>query len=104
MMTSRDLNQLVQDINTQNRAGPVEKRLKDILIIQFNCGQANYNTLRLIFDALEPAKRLLLIIQELALNKLTGSTYYPRGFKLIYEANPATRVCFIVSEELGTGQ
>jgi len=103
IITSRDLNQLAQDINTQNRAGLVEERLKDISIIQFNCGQANYNTSRLIFDTLEPAKRLLLIIQEPALNKLTGSTYCLRGFKLIYEVNPATRVCFIVSEELGTG-
>ena len=103
IITSRDLNQLAQDINTQNRAGLVEERLKDISIIQFNCGQANYNTSRLIFDTLEPAKRLLLIIQEPALNKLTGSMYCTRGFKLIYEANPATRVCFMVSEELGTG-
>ncbi len=104
MITSRDPSQLAQDVNTQNRAGPAEERPKDILIIQFNCGQANYNTLRPIFNALEPAKRLLLIIQEPALNKLTGSTYCPRGFKLVYEANPATRVCFMVSEELGTGQ
>ena len=44
------------------------------------------------------------MIQEPAFNKHTNSTYCPRGFKLVYEANPATRVCFMVSEELGTGQ
>src|SRR6266480_6536523 len=104
MMSSRDLSQPAQEANTQNRAEPVEEMQRDISIIQFNCGQANYNTSRLIFDALEPAKRQLLVIQEPAFNKHTGITYCPRGFKLIYKANPATRVCFIVSEELGTGQ
>ena len=81
----------------------VEERWRNILIIQFNYRQANYNTLRLIFNALEPAKRLLLIIQELAFNKYINSTYCLRGFKLIYKVNLVTRVCFIVSEELGTG-
>ena len=104
MMSSRDLSQPAQEVNTQNRAEPAEEMQRDISIIQFNCGQANYNTSRPIFDALEPAKRQLLVIQEPALNKHTGTTYCPRGFKLIYEANPATRVCFMVSEELGTGQ
>ncbi len=103
MISYRDLSQPAQEVNTQNRAEPAEERQRDILIIQFNCGQANYNTLRPIFNTLEPAKRLLLIIQEPALNKHTGATYCLRGFKLIYKVNPATRVCFIVSEELGTG-
>ena len=103
IISSRDPNQLAQEGNTQNRTGLETERQRDILIIQFNYGQANYNTLRPIFNALEPEKRLLLTIQEPALNKHTGTTYYPRGFKLIYEANPVTRVCFIVSEELGTG-
>ena len=103
-MSSRDPNQPAQEGNTQNRAGPETERQKGVSIIQFNCGQANYNTLRPIFDALEPEKRLLLTIQEPALNKHTGTTYCLRGFKLIYEVNLATRVCFMVSEELGTGQ
>jgi len=76
----------------------------DVSIIQFNYRQANYNTLRLIFNALELAKRLVLVIQEPAFNKHTGLTYYPRGFKLVYKANPVTRVYFMVSEILGTGQ
>ena len=104
IISSRDPNQLAQEGNTQNRVGLETERQKGVLIIQFNYGQANYNTLRPIFDVLEPEKRLLLIIQEPALNKHTGTTYCLRGFKLIYEVNPATRVCFIVSEELGTGQ
>ena len=104
MMSSRDPNQPAQEENTQNKAALKIERQRNVSIIQFNCGQANYNTSRPIFDALEPEKRLLLAIQEPAFNKHTGITYYPRGFKLIYEVNPATRVCFMVSEELGTGQ
>ncbi len=103
IISSRDLSQPAQEVNTQNRTELAEEKQRDISIIQFNCGQANYNTLRPIFNALEPEKRLLLTIQEPALNKHTGTTYCPRGFKLIYEVNPATRVCFMVSEELGTG-
>src|SRR6266480_7422451 len=103
-MTSRDSSQPAQDRTALNRAETAREIRGDVSIIQFNCGQANYNTSRPIFNALEPAKRQLLVIQEPALNKHTGTTYCPRGFKLIYEANPATRVCFMVSEELGTGQ
>ena len=46
----------------------------------------------------------MLAIQEPAFNKFTESTYCPRGFKLIYDAKPATRVCFLISEELGIDQ
>ena len=79
-------------------------RTRDISIIQFNCGQANHKSSRPIFDALEPEKRLVLAIQEPAFNKFTESTYCPRGFKLIYDAKPTTRVCFLISEELGIDQ
>ena len=47
---------------------------------------------------------MLLAVQEPAFSELTSSTYCPRGFKLVYEANPATRVCFMVSDQLGTDQ
>ena len=103
-MTSRNSSQPAQDRTALNRAETAREIRGDVSIIQFNCGQANYNTSRPIFDALEPAKRLVLAIQEPAFNKHTGSTYCPRGFKLVYEANPVTRVCFMVSEMLGTGQ
>src|SRR5215472_3817532 len=83
--------------------GETGARGREVSIIQFNCGQANYSASRLIFDALEPALKTLIAIQEPAFNKLTNTTYCPRGYRLIYEANPATRVCFMVSEALGVG-
>ncbi len=103
-MSTRYPSQLAQEKRTQSRENTIEQIHNGISIIQFNCGQTNYATSRPIFDALEPANRALLAIQEPAFSKLTNSTYCPRGFKLVYEANPATRVCFMVSEELGTGQ
>ena len=81
----------------------MEESTNEISIIQFNCGQTNYRTSRPIFDALESANRTLLAIQEPAFSKVTSSTYCPRGFKLVYEANPATRVCFMVSENVEVG-
>jgi hypothetical protein len=105
MISSRTSNsQQEQERANQNGAASTEDNRRGISIIQFNCGQTNYSTSRPIFDALEPANRTLLAIQEPAFSKLTSSTYCPRGYKLVYEANPATRVCFMVSERLGTGQ
>lgn len=103
-MSFRSPYQQHQEGRDQDSASTEVFRPGDISIIQFNCGQANYGTSRPIFDAIEPEKRLVLVVQEPAFNKLTGTTYCPRGFKLIYDAKPATRVCFMISEELGTGQ
>src|SRR5205814_10591627 len=99
IITSRSPSQQEQERITQDRAALIEETRCEISIIQFNCGQTNYNTSRPIFDALKPANGMLLTIQEPAFSKLTSSTYCSRGYRLVYEANPATRVCYMVREK-----
>jgi hypothetical protein len=69
-------------------------------ILQFNCGLANYNATRPIFDAVSPATHQILAIQEPGYGKRTKTTYCPRGYILAYDNNPWTKVCFMISREL----
>jgi hypothetical protein len=72
----------------------------NLRILQFNCGNANYGVARPIFDAADPVTQQIIAIQEPALNKQAQTTYRPRGYTLVYEPNAATKVCFLISEQL----
>ncbi|KAN0067715.1 Endonuclease/exonuclease/phosphatase, partial [Elaphomyces granulatus] len=76
--------------------------LKQLTILQFNCGAANYGVSRPIFDAVAPDSRNILAIQEPAYSKRTMTTYCPRGYKLAYDPNPTTKVCFLVGDQIHT--
>jgi len=71
-------------------------------IIQYNCGLANHGATRPLFDAVSPETHYILAIQEPAYRKLTRSTYCPAGYTLAYEANPTTKVCFMISKHIST--
>ena len=70
-----------------------------LIIIQYNCGNANHDKVRPLFDSLNPAHHLIIAVQEPFYRK-TGDTYCPRNYTLTYEAGPDTRVCFMVSREV----
>jgi Reverse transcriptase (RNA-dependent DNA polymerase)/Endonuclease-reverse transcriptase len=76
--------------------------MSKLTILQYNCGNANYGKVRPWFDAASQAKHQVLAIQEPGYNKLSKTTYCPKGFTLLYEALPTTRVCFMVSKEINT--
>ena len=69
-------------------------------MIQFNCGNANGGVNRAILDALDPAVTLIVALQEPGYNRYTKSTYYPKGYHLLYEPVASSRVCFLVSKRL----
>jgi hypothetical protein len=69
-------------------------------ILQFNCGNANQKSNRAILDALDPEVTQVVALQEPGFNRFTRSTYYPKGFHLLYQPEEATRVCFLVSKRL----
>ena len=75
----------------------------EITIIQYNCGNANYQAARPIFDAASPASHTVLAIQEPCFSERTRTTYCPRGYDLAYDPNPTTRVCFMISKEVQLG-
>jgi hypothetical protein len=71
------------------------------IILQYNCGHANGGKLKPFFLSAEPSSHRVLAIQEPGWNKHTKSTFCPRGYTLAYEAAEETKVCFMVSKELG---
>jgi endonuclease/exonuclease/phosphatase (EEP) superfamily protein YafD len=74
--------------------------MSKLTILQYNCGNANHKKVRPWFDAASQATHQVLAIQEPGYSKLSKSTYCPKGFTLLYEALPTTRVCFMVSREI----
>ncbi len=71
---------------------------KNLRILQYNCGQANYGATRPVLDGAAPAQHTVLAIQEPAYNRLTKTTYCPKGYTLAAHNSPSTRVCFMVSK------
>jgi len=74
--------------------------MSKLTILQYNCGNANHRKVQPWFDAVSQTTHQVLAIQEPGYNKLSQSTYCPKGFILLYKALPTTRVCFIVSREV----
>src|SRR5437764_5979671 len=75
-----------------------------IEIIQFNCGRSNHKITRPFLDAAAPETQIVLAIQEPAYNNRTKTTYCPRGYALAFDADPMTKVCFMVSRSLHASQ
>ena len=73
--------------------------LTELLIIQFNYNHLNHSKRRPFFDALNPQSQYIIAIQEPHLLS-KGRTYYPYGYTLAISEDPATRVVFLVSNEL----
>src|SRR3982074_1237266 len=78
--------------------------MKEIGILQFNCGLANQGVSKPVLDAASPETHLVLAIQEPGFNRRTGATYCPKGYTLAFEATPTTKVCFMISKQLHIGQ
>jgi exonuclease III len=76
--------------------------MKRLTIVQYNCGHSNYRSTRPLFDCLDPEEYQIIALQEPAYNKQTRKTYQPKGYYLLYEPNPATRTCFLVSQHIDT--
>jgi hypothetical protein len=74
--------------------------MKDLTIIQYNCNNANQGAVRALFDSFSPQKHQILAIQEPGFNKLTNSTYCPRGYTLSFDPCPTTKVCFMTSQDI----
>ena len=74
--------------------------MSKLTILQYNCGNANHQKVWPWFDATSQFTHQVLAIQEPGYNKLSQSTYCPKGFTLLYEALPTTQVCFMVSKEV----
>ena len=71
--------------------------MKDLTIIQYNCNNANQGAVRALFDSFSPQKHQILAIQEPGFNKLTNSTYCPKGYTLSFDPCLTIKVCFITS-------
>jgi hypothetical protein len=69
-------------------------------ILQYNCGHSNQQSTRPWFEALSPRDRQVIAIQEPVYNEISKSTFCPRGFTLLYDPLPATRICFLVSKDI----
>src|SRR5437763_10059552 len=80
----------------------VNRLMNKFTILQYNCGNANYRTARPWFEAVLPADHQVLASQEPGYNRVTKSTFCPRGYTLLYEALPTTKVCFMVSNIIHT--
>jgi endonuclease/exonuclease/phosphatase family metal-dependent hydrolase len=74
--------------------------MKDIQIIQYNCGNANHKAARPFFDAAAPARHQILAVQEPAYTPYNRATYCPKGYHLASTNTPLTRVCFMISNEI----
>jgi len=74
--------------------------MRDIRILQFNCGLANYGATRPILDAASPTKHQVLVIQELGFSRQKGIMYYINRYVLAYKADPIIKVCFMISREI----
>jgi len=96
---SGERTQSITERPSQRNGGPGDY-LKQLTIFQFNCGAANYGVSRPIFDAVTPEAHNILAIQEPAYNNRTMTTYCPRGYKLAYDPNPTTKVCFLVGDRI----
>lgn len=70
-------------------------------ILQYNCGKVNRTATRPFFDSLN--KSHILAIQEPAFNQYTQSTYCPPAYALTYQADPSTRVCFMIHKRIPSG-
>jgi hypothetical protein len=71
-------------------------------IVQYNCGHANGQATRALFDSFE--EPLILAIQEPGYSKRTGSTYCPKPYQLAYEARPETRAYFMIRRDVPASQ
>src|SRR5437764_5047110 len=77
-----------------------EMALGELSIVQFNCGKSNHGAMRPIFDAMSPDTHCILAIQEPGFSKRTGTTYCPRGYKLVYDPNQESKVCFMIGDRI----
>jgi len=69
-------------------------------VIQYNCGNSNHKATQPLFDSMPQARHQVLAIQEPGFNKLTNSTYCPKGYTLAFATLPTTKVCFMISREI----
>ena len=74
--------------------------LNELSIIQFNCNHSNYKKERPFFDSLDSHNHYIIALQEPHYYIGIGATYYPPGYVLAMSNNPATRVAFLVTQEL----
>ena len=54
--------------------------MKDLTIIQYNCGNANQGKARPFFDAADLVKHHILAVQELVWSRYMKSMYCPCGY------------------------
>jgi hypothetical protein len=76
--------------------------MRDIRIIQYNCGNANHKAVRPFFDAAAPARHQILAVQEPAYTPHNRATYCPKGYYLASTNTPLTKVCFMISNTIPT--
>lgn len=76
--------------------------MRDIGIVQYNCGNANGKKGRPLFDELDPDYHKFVVVQEPMVNQL-GRTYCPVNYTLAIEPTPGSRVCFMVSNKVDQG-
>ena len=76
--------------------------MSKLQIVQYNCGHTNAKATRALFDSF--TRPDVLVIQEPGYNRYTQSTYCPKPYQLAYEAQPETRVCFMVRRDIPISQ
>ena len=74
--------------------------MKDLQILQYNCGNANHKGTRPFFDSLDPRIHPIIAIQEPMVTERSKTTYCPKNYRLSRAVSPATRVVFLIHDKL----
>jgi hypothetical protein len=77
--------------------------MRELQIIQYNCGGANGSKARPVFDALDPERHSILAVQEPMIGN-DRSTYCPMGYRLAISRGGNPRTCFMVSKAIDEAQ
>jgi hypothetical protein len=70
--------------------------MHSLSILQYNCDKSNGNKTKPLFDQLDWQVHLVAAIQEPGYSEQARTTYYPRGYRLLYEEK--AKVCFMISK------
>jgi hypothetical protein len=75
--------------------------MRDLNVIQYNCGNANGGEARPFFDMMDPAIHPIISIQEpLVRRRGQHSTYCPRNYRLSRSLQEGNRVVFMIHERI----
>ena len=89
------------DTGEYRRSDNTIHTIRDLNIIQYNCGNANNSKARPFLDSINPKEYLIIALQEpIITERNPHSTYYPKNYQLSREIKFGVKVIFLIYNKI----